>query len=225
MSMSTALITGAAGGIGCELARQLAARGTTVIAVCRKPGPELAKLSVRVEADIDVATDAGCAALAERVTGLPLDLLIHNAGVLSVDSLDALDQEALAGIRRQFEVNALAPLRLTAMLAPQLVAGAKVALITSRMGSMEDNTSGGYYGYRMSKAAMNAAGCSLAHDLAPRGVAVVMLHPGFVRTPMTGGRGDVDPAAAAQGLLARIDELTPASTGRFLHANGSPLPW
>jgi NAD(P)-dependent dehydrogenase (short-subunit alcohol dehydrogenase family) len=93
------------------------------------------------------------------------------------------------------------------------------------MGSMADNTSGGYYGYRMSKAAMNAAGRSLTHDLAPRGVAVAMLHPGFVQTPMTGGRGDVDPATAARGLLARIDELTLASSGRFLHANGSPLLW
>jgi NAD(P)-dependent dehydrogenase (short-subunit alcohol dehydrogenase family) len=225
MSMSTALVTGAAGGIGCELARQLASRGMTVIAVCRKPSPELEKLPVRLQAGIDVATDAGCAALAARVAGQPLDLVIHNAGVLSAESLDGLDQEAVARIRSQFEVNALAPLRLTAMLAPQLVPGAKVVLITSRMGSMEDNTSGGYYGYRMSKAAMNAAGRSLAHDLAPRGVAVAMLHPGFVRTPMTGGRGDVDPAAAAQGLIARIDELTPATSGRFLHANGSPLPW
>ncbi len=223
--MTTALITGAAGGIGCELARQLAARGTTVIAVCRKASDELAKLPVRVEADIDVATDAGCSELAKRIAGLPLDLLIHNAGVLSVETLDELDDDALAKIRRQFEVNALAPLRLTALLAPQLLGGAKVVLITSRMGSLADNTSGGYYGYRMSKAAMNAVGRSLAHDLAPNGVQVVMLHPGFVRTPMTGGRGDVDPATAAGNLLARIDELTPASTGSFLRANGSPLPW
>jgi NAD(P)-dependent dehydrogenase (short-subunit alcohol dehydrogenase family) len=223
--MSTALITGAAGGIGYELARQLAARGTTVIAVCRKPSAELERLPVRIEAGIDIATDAGCGALATRVAGVPLDLLIHNAGVLFDESLAALDEDAVANIRRQFEVNALAPLRLTALLAPQLVRGGKLALITSRMGSMADNTSGGYYGYRMSKAAMNAAGRSLAHDLASVGVAVVMLHPGFVQTPMTGGRGDVDPATAARGLLARIAELTLASSGRFLHANGSPLPW
>jgi len=223
--MTTALVTGAAGGIGYELARQLAARGTTVIAACRKPTAGLAALPLRVEAGIDIATDAGCTALAARVAGVPLDLLVHNAGVLSDESLDALDDDAVAGIRRQFEVNALAPLRLTALLAPQLVEGAKVALITSRMGSMEDNTSGGYYGYRMSKAALNAAGRSLAHDLAPRGVAVALLHPGFVRTSMTGGRGDVDAATAARNLLARIDELTPATSGRFLHANGSPLPW
>jgi NAD(P)-dependent dehydrogenase (short-subunit alcohol dehydrogenase family) len=223
--MNTALITGAAGGIGRELARQLAARGTTVIAVCRKPGVELAQLPVRVEAGIDVATDAGCAALASRVAGVALDLVIHNAGVLSQESLDALDGDALDRIRLQFEVNALAPLRLTALLAPQLARGARLALITSRMGSITDNTSGGYYGYRMSKAALTAAGRSLAHDLAPRGVAVAILHPGFVQTPMTGGRGDVDAATAARNLLARIDELTPATSGSFLHASGSPLPW
>jgi NAD(P)-dependent dehydrogenase (short-subunit alcohol dehydrogenase family) len=223
--MSTALITGAAGGIGFELARQLAARDATVIAACRKSSAELAKLPVRVEAGIDLATDAGCAALAARVAGVPLDLVIHNAGVLSEESLDSLDEASVARIRHQFEVNAIAPLRLTALLAPQLARGAKLVLITSRMGSIADNTSGGYYGYRMSKAALNAAGRSLAQDLAPRGVAVVMLHPGYVQTPMTGGRGDVDAATAARGLLARIDELTSATSGRFLHANGSPLPW
>ena len=223
--MSTALITGAAGSIGRELARQLAERGTTVIAVCRKPSAALAELPVRVESGIDIATDAGCAALAARVAGMPLDLVIHNAGVLSQESLDPLDVDAIARIRHQFEVNALAPLRLTALLAPQLARGAKLVLITSRMGSMDDNTSGGYYGYRMSKAALNAAGRSMAHDLAARGVAAVMLHPGFVQTPMTGGRGDVDPATAARNLIARIDELTPATCGRFVHANGSALPW
>ena len=223
--MTTALITGAAGGIGRELARQLTARGTTVIAVCRKPVAELAQLAARVETGIDIATDAGCAALAARVAGVPLDLVIQNAGVLSEESLDALDDAAMAGIRHQFEVNALAPLRLTARLAPQMSRGAKLALITSRMGSIGDNTSGGFYGYRMSKAALNAAGRSLAHDLAPRGVAVAILHPGFVQTPMTGGRGDVDAATSARNLLARIDELTLATSGSFLHANGSPLPW
>jgi len=223
--MSTALITGAAGGIGQELARQLAERGTTVIAACRKSNADLARLQVRVEDGIDIATDEGCAALVARLVGVPLDLVIHNAGVLTEESLGSLDAVAAARIRQQFEVNALAPLRLTALLAPQLAKGARLVLITSRMGSIADNTSGGYYGYRMSKAALNAAGRSLAHDLALRGIAVAMLHPGFVRTPMTGGRGDVDAATAASNLLARINELTPATSGSFLHANGSPLPW
>ncbi len=223
--MSTALITGAAGGIGRELARQLVERGTAVIATCRKSNADLARLPVRVEEGIDIATDEGCAALVARLVGVPLDIFIHNAGVLTDESLGSLDADAVARIRLEFEVNALAPLRLTALLAPQLVRGAKLVLITSRMGSIADNTSGGYYGYRMSKAALNAAGRSLAHDLAPRGVMVAMLHPGFVQTPMTGGRGDVDAATAARNLLARIDELTSAASGGFLHANGSSLPW
>jgi NAD(P)-dependent dehydrogenase (short-subunit alcohol dehydrogenase family) len=180
---------------------------------------------VRVEDGIDISTDEGCAALAARLVGVPLDLVIHNAGVLTEESLGSLDADAAARIRQQFEVNALAPLRLTALLAPQLARGAKLVLITSRMGSIADNTSGGYFGYRMSKAALNAAGRSLAIDLAPRGVMVAMLHPGFVQTPMTGGRGDVDAATAARNLIARIDELTPATSGSFVHANGSSLPW
>ena len=94
-----------------------------------------------------------------------------------------------------------------------------------RMGSIDDNTSGGSYGYRMSKAAVNMAGRSLAHDLAPDGIAVVILHPGFVRTDMTGHQGFVDPAQSAAGLIARIDELTPDTSGSFLHANGERLPW
>jgi NAD(P)-dependent dehydrogenase (short-subunit alcohol dehydrogenase family) len=223
--MTTALITGAAGGIGRELARQLAERGATVIATCRKSSADLAVLPVRVEEGIDIATDAGRATLAARLVEVPLDLVIHNAGVLTEESIGSLDADAAARIRRQFEVNALAPLHLAALLAPQLARGAKLVLITSRMGSIADNTSGGYYGYRMSKAALNAAGRSLAIDLAPRGVMVAMLHPGFVQTPMTGNRGDVDAAPAARNLRARIDEMTPAKSGSFLHADGSPLPW
>ena len=128
-------------------------------------------------------------------------------------------------MRAQLELNAIAPLFLTRALAPRLHAGAKVALITSRMGSIGDNGSGRYYGYRMSKAALNAAGVSLAHDLEPRGIAVVMLHPGSVRTGMTGGHGEIEADVAVRGLLQRIDELTLETTGRFLHQNGEVLPW
>jgi NAD(P)-dependent dehydrogenase (short-subunit alcohol dehydrogenase family) len=142
--------------------------------------------------------------------------------MLLADSLEDVDRD---GVLAQIELNAIAPLFLTRALAPRMHAGAKVALITSRMGSIGDNGSGGYYGYRMSKAALNAAGVSLAHDLKPRGVAVVILHPGSVRTAMTGGRGTIEPEESVRGLLRRIDELRLETTGRFLHQNGEILPW
>jgi NAD(P)-dependent dehydrogenase (short-subunit alcohol dehydrogenase family) len=123
------------------------------------------------------------------------------------------------------EVNAYGPLRVTQKLSPLLARGSKVALITSRMGSIGDNGSGGYYGYRMSKAALNAAGKSLAIDLAPRGVSVAILHPGMVKTAMTGSHGKVEPEDAARDLLARIDALGLDNTGTFWHANGEVLPW
>jgi len=132
-----------------------------------------------------------------------------------------------ADLRRQFEINALGPLRVTEALLPCLGPGSKVAIITSRVGSLTDNTSGGLYGYRMSKAAANMAGVSLAHDLKGRGIAVILLHPGMVRTELTKGMEGVfmEPEEAAQGLLARIDELTLGSRGSFRHANGAVLPW
>lgn len=218
--MTTTIVTGANRGIGLEMCRQAAARGDDVIAVCRASSAELDALGVRVESGVDVTSDADVAALAERVGSV--DILINNAGVLVSDSLGDLDFD---GVRRQLEVNSLGPLRVTAALAPRLSKGSKVAIITSRMGSIADNGSGGYYGYRMSKAAVNAAGVSLARDLAGRGIAVVILHPGFVRTDMTANNGNVEPAEAAGQLLARIDELTLETSGSFRHANGEPLPW
>jgi len=122
-------------------------------------------------------------------------------------------------------VNALGPLRTVHALLAALQTGAKIALITSRMGSMADNTSGGYYGYRMSKAALNAAGVSLAHDLKARRIAVAILHPGYVRTDMTDRAGMIEPDASARLLLQRIDELTLETSGTFWHANGERLPW
>lgn len=220
--MANVLVTGGNRGIGLELCRRFSARGDRVIAVCRAPSPELSALGVEVASGIDVTSDAAGKELVRRLGDTKLDVVVQNAGVLTVETLEALD---VAAIRRQIEVNAIAPVVLTAALRPRLGRGSKVALITSRMGSMADNGSGGYYGYRMSKAALNAAGVSLARDLEPAGVAVVLLHPGFVRTGMTGGAGNVDPADAAAMLVARIDALDLASTGRFLHANGEELPF
>ena len=219
--MKTILITGANRGIGLELARQYAARGADVIATCRAASADLTALRVRVETDVDVSDD-GLGGLAERLGDARIDVLINNAGVLSQDHLGALD---LDGLRQQFEVNALGPLKTTLALLPNMGPGGKIALITSRMGSIADNTSGGVYGYRMSKAALNMAGASLALDLAPRDIAVAILHPGFVRTGMTGGAGFIDADEAARGLIARIDGLGADNSGTFWHANGERLPW
>ncbi len=220
--MTTSLITGANRGIGYELARQLKERGHTVVAVCRKCSPELDRLNVRVEAGIDVAEPASIAELAKRVAEVEIDWLIANAGILRGDTLEKLSFDA---ITEQFQVNALGTLRTVHALLPRLRGNAKVALITSRMGSIADNGSGGYYGYRMSKAALNAAGVSLARDLRPRRISVAILHPGYVRTDMTGNQGGVEPSAAADQLIARIEALDLQNSGTFWHANGEVLPW
>jgi len=215
------LVTGSNRGIGLELCRQLAARGDSVIAVCRSPSAELDGLGLRVEAGIELTDGASIASLVGRLQGIHLAGVILNAGILEADGLDDLDA---ASVRRQFEVNALAPLLLSRALLDNLGHGSRLALISSRMGSIDDNGSGGYYGYRLSKTALNMAGRSLAIDLRPRGIAVAILHPGMVATRMVGFSG-ILPADAAQGLLARIDGLTLANSGSFWHANGEVLPW
>jgi len=220
--MTTTLVTGSNRSIGFELAKQLQERGHTVIAVCRKSSPELEKLGVKVEAGVDVADGGSVAQLAKRLSDTDLDLLVANAGILRADTLDKLPFDLIV---EQFQVNAVGALRTVHALLPRLRNPSKVALITSRMGSIADNGSGGYYGYRMSKAALNAAGVSLARDLKGRGVAVSILHPGYVRTDMTGNSGGIAPSEAATQLIARIDALDAANSGTFWHANGEILPW
>jgi len=222
--MTFAIVTGANRGIGLALVAELKERGHNVLAACRKSSTELAKLGVEVVEGVDVSTDQGIAVLVAAVGARPIDLLLNNAGILVWG--DRLGELNIEGIRKQFEVNALAPLRVTDALRERLAQGAKVALITSRMGSIDDNSSGGAYGYRMSKAALNMAGKSLAVDLRSRGVAVAILHPGMVKTEMIGGHGgQVEPADAARNLLARVEALTLETTGCFWHANGQRLPW
>jgi len=219
--MAPWLVTGSNRGIGLELCRQLHGRGDTVIGVCRQPSPELEGLGVRIEAGLDLTAAAAPTDLATRLAGLQLAGVILNAGILVADRLEDLEAESL---RRQFEVNALAPLLLARALLANLAAGSRLGLITSRMGSIDDNGSGGYYGYRMSKVALNMAGRSLAVDLRPRGIAVAVLHPGMVATRMVGFQG-IPPDQAARGLLARLDALSLETSGRFWHANGEELPW
>jgi NAD(P)-dependent dehydrogenase (short-subunit alcohol dehydrogenase family) len=220
--MATALVTGANRGIGLELCRALKARSFDVIAACRTASPQLLGLGVRVEAGLDVTSELALADLAGRLRGTRVDRLIANAGVLRDDALEDLD---FAQVREQLEINAVGALRTVAALLPLLGPGSKIGLITSRMGSISDNSSGGSYGYRMSKAALNAAGVSLAHDLRSQGIAVAILHPGFVRTDMTGGHGVLDASESARLLLQRLDQLTLETSGGFWHANGERLPW
>lgn len=223
MMTETVVITGANRGIGLAFCRLYRIRGDRVYGVCRQSSPELDRLGLeQVIEGVDMTTEGGIATLRSSLTADSIDVLVNNAGILRRESLGSLDRES---IRRQFETNALGPLMITEALLERLSGSAKVALITSRMGSMGDNTSGGRYGYRMSKAALNMAGISLAHDLKPRGISVAILHPGLVGTDMIGGHGDITPDQAAERLVQRIDELTPENSGTFWHSNGEILPW
>ena len=219
--MATWLITGCNRGIGLELSRQVAARGDEVIGVCRSASDELDALGIQVIEGVDVATGAGVARLVDRLGDTPIDVLVNNAGILRRDRLEELDFD---DITEQFRVNTLGPLRVTRALLANLGEGSKVGIITSRMGSIADNSSGSYYGYRLSKTAVNMIGMTLARDLANRGIAVALLHPGMVATEMTGGQG-IAPQDSARGLIQRIDELDIDKTGSFWHAEGYALPW
>lgn len=222
MSSLTVVITGASRGIGLSFCRLYRALGYSVYALCRNESSGLSALGVNVIDGVDVSTPAGIQRMVSQLKGVTIDILINNAGVLRNEVLGSIDQES---IREQFEVNALAPLMVTEALIEQLSGSAKIALITSRMGSVADNGSGGRYGYRMSKAALNIAGVSLARDLEPRGVSVAILHPGLVGTEMIGGYGDITPDQAAERLAQRIEELNAANSGTFWHSNGEVLPW
>ena len=226
--MATSLIVGADRGIAHALCLQLCERGESVIAACLGDSPTLAAKGVRVETGVDVTSDSAVRALAQRLIGTHVDVLIHVAGIYRDDSLDALP---IADVQRQIEVNALGPLRVVHALQSSLDHGSKIGIVTSRMGSMSDNTSGRLYGYRMSKAAANMLGVSLAQDLRERGIAVALLHPGMVNTQLVPNLPEemrsqlIEPEQAARGLLARLDALTLETTGKFWHANGEVLPW
>lgn len=218
----TAVITGANRGIGLALSQQLSAQGYDIIGVCRQTSDELDALANQVISGIDI-TDSSCVEqVARTLDGQSIDLLVNNAGLLENNSLGDIDYDSM---RRMMEINAYAPLRMTEALVDNLSKGAKVALVTSRMGSIADNDSGGSYGYRASKAALNAIGKSLAVDLKPRGIAVALLHPGYVQTRMVNFGGFISPEESAQGLVQRIDALTLENSGSFWHSNGDELPW
>jgi len=215
------LITGANRGIGLALCQRYCDRQDRVTAVCREASPELRELPVNIIGGVDVRAGTGVDRLVTELEETPIDLLINNAGILHSDRWPDLDFES---IEEQFRVNALGPLRVTHGLRNLLRDGSRICIMTSRMGSIGDNTSGGYYGYRMSKSAVNMAGMSLHHDLSGRGISVLMLHPGPVATEMTDHQGaDVDAVAAR--IVERLDELGQDKSGTFVHVENYPLPW
>lgn len=222
--MANWVVTGANRGIGLEIVRQLAGRGERVFAACRSASKDLEAIGkgVVVVSGVDVTSPSAAGEIERALGGANIDVLLHNAGIMQVQGLDTVDADTL---RKHYEVNAIGPLLLTKALLGRLEKGSKVCFVSTRAGSIGDNGSGGNYGYRMSKAALNMAAVSLTRDLAPRGILIGILHPGFIRTEMTGGFGNDDPPVAAKGILARIDELTPERSGRFFHANGEELPW
>tara|TARA_Y100001968_G_C19343934_1_gene711021 strand:- start:484 stop:1149 length:666 start_codon:yes stop_codon:yes gene_type:complete len=221
--MTTYLITGANRGIGLEYCRQLNARGANVIAACRNSSKEIEKLPIRIETGVNLEEEKSLQKLKANLEDVNIDVLINNAGFLENETINSLD---LNTIKKQFQINCLAPLYLTKILLGNLSEGSKVIFMTSRMGSISDNISGGFYGYRISKASLCMAGKSLSVDLKPLGISVGLLHPGLVSTKMTNYTSQgISPKESVEGLIKRIDELSLDSSGSFWHANGEILPW
>lgn len=232
--MTTKVIIGADRGIARAMAEQLHADGHDVLAATLGDGAELVAAGIAVEPDFNVTSDDAVARLAKRLSNdnVEIDWLVHVAGVMFLDTIETVD---LDDVRKQFEINTLGPLRTILGLRASLVEGAKVGILTSRVGSLNDNSSGGDYAYRISKAAANMVALNLHHDLSKVGVAVQALHPGMVNTGLLDAMTPEDreraasilvtPEVAASNLIKVIDSLTVETGGRFQHANGDTLPW
>jgi len=223
---ATVLITGANRGIGLEYARQFEAKGYTVIGTARNPGEaqELAALGVRIEA-LDVTDGASVAALAKRLEGVPIDVLINNAGIGDRGDVDVLATD-LALFERTLAVNTIGPLRVTQALLPNLRAGSRKHIVnmSSRLGSITLNN-GNYPAYRASKSALNQVNRSLSIELGKQGFVVVVVHPGWVRTEMGGAEAPLLPDESVRGLVKLIERLAAGDNGRFYDYLGAELPW
>jgi NAD(P)-dependent dehydrogenase (short-subunit alcohol dehydrogenase family) len=222
--MPTLLLTGAGRGIGLEFARQYAAAGWQVVATVRDAAraEALKALGARVEA-LDMRDFAAVEAFPERLGDAPLDLFIANAGITAAPTIDtAAEAEAWSEVHA---VNAVAPTLLATRLLPNVTAAkGKMIAISSRMGSIADS-SGGYLGYRASKAALNAAWRTLALDWRAEPVTLAMLHPGWVKTDMGGPNAPLPPEESVAAMRALIERLTPSDSGAFLGHNGEAIPW
>jgi NAD(P)-dependent dehydrogenase (short-subunit alcohol dehydrogenase family) len=222
----TVLITGANRGLGLEFARQYAAAGWAVIGTARQPdtATELEELDVRV-LQLDVTDAASIARMVRDLDGRPIDLLINNAGIFPrVSTLDEVD---FSDVARTLEVNTVGPMKVTRALLPHLRAGSgkRIVSITSGLGSIANNTSGRFYGYRESKAALNMFTRSLAVELEDEGFTCVVMSPGWVRTDMGGPNANLAPSESIAGMRKVIAGLTPADTGTYWNYDGEQLPW
>ena len=230
--MSSILITGASRGIGLELTRQFAASGWEVVACARDPlsATDLAELQNEFEGigvfQLDVTNYDRVAELATELGDQSIDVLVNNAGVLSPRSQfpDSVDPVTW---RKILEVNTIAPLMMVHAFLPHLSRGEKkiIANLSSAVGSIAENTSGGSYYYRSSKSALNQVGKSLSVDLAGRGMTVLLLHPGWVQTQMGGPSAQITSRVSAAGLKEIIESATPAQSGKFYRYNGEEIPW
>lgn len=222
----TTLVTGANRGLGLEFARQLAARGDTVLATARDPqqAAELRAITPHVHA-LDVASEASVAALAKALAGRPIDLLINNAGVS--DGENSVGKLTFAGMQRVMNTNAIAPAILTQHLLPNLRAARekKVLMISSTLGSISQAMPGFSYAYCASKAALNMITAKLAKDLAGESFTVVTFCPGWNKTDMGGSDAPLMPADSIRSLLAVADRLGPRDSGTYLSHEGQPIPW
>ena len=222
----TVLVTGANRGLGLEFVKQLKAKGYKVIGTARSPAKatELKATGVQVE-QLDVADQASVDALAAALEGMPIDILINNAGMANRtdSSLATLD---FAAMERSFQVNSLGPLRVTQALLPNLQAGKgkTIVNITSRLGSIELST-GGIYAYRTSKTALNQINKIMSVELAPQGFTSIVMHPGWVKTDMGGPDATLTVPESINGMLGVIGGLTVDSTGKFYNYDGTELPW
>lgn len=232
--MHTALITGANRGIGLEFVRQYAVEGWTVHACCREPdsASALQQLTARYPGlvrphALDLADFGQIAQLAQQLAGEPVDLLLNNAGIYPDHESRGFGHADVAAWELAFRINAMAPLKMAEAFVEHVAASQwrRMAFITSKMGSMADNGSGGCYLYRSSKAALNAVARSLAIDLAPRGICVGLLHPGWVQTDMGGPNAWITATQSVAGMRDVIAGLTPAQAGRFLAYDGQEVPW
>jgi len=225
MHQPTVVITGANRGIGLEFVRQWLERGAVVHATYRATMGGLSDLEHPLLTchRVDVRSDEDLVAMFDRIEG-PVDVLINNAGVSDGrwDSLEAIDIDVALDV---LAVNALAPVRVVQQASAKLREGSKIAMVSSLMGSIGDCESGRSYAYRASKTALNMLTVAMKPELAERGVATVLLHPGWVQTDMGGPQAPVNTVDSVAGMLARIDELTVATSGSYRSFDGTNLPW